>query len=234
MLRIIRASAIVAVCAALSPALARADDPAMPIVRVSATASQSVTPSPSQEAVAAAWHPLVGTSSGLSYATRQRQRVRNSAGPNIGAFGLGGVAGLSEFEIGPSFRYWMTDRFGLQAHLGFGGDHDFLDEDVEYMRFEPTFIVAIGDFGNDAVNVRPYAGGGIRVFRTDIGSRFDDTTVKPAGVGGVEFGFRGVPRLKVSGELSLSAGNDLDDFNFGNGPSIGGARVSGLVHYFFD
>ena len=58
--------------------------------------------------------------------------------------------------------------------------------------------------------------------------------MKPAGVGGVEVAFRGAPRLKVSGELSVSGENDLDDFNFGNGPSIGGARVSALVHYFFD
>lgn len=54
----------------------------------------------------------------------------------------------------------------LRGHLGFGGGRDFIGEDVEYLRFEPTFIVAIGEFGN--------------------------------------------------------------------GPSIGGARVSALVHYFFD
>ena len=122
---------------------------------------------------------------------------------------------------------------GVQAHLGFGGDRDFLGDDVQYLRFEPTVIVAIGDFGNAAVNVRPYAGGGLRVLRTDIG-RFDDTMVRPAGVGGVELGFRGAPRLKASAELSVSGENDLDDFNFGNGPSIGGARVSALVHYYFE
>lgn len=226
MLRIIRAAAIVASGAVLAPSVARADEPAVAVTR------PAVAPSPLQNALEAAWNPSANDSAGAALAVRQR--TTSNAGPNIGAIGLGGVGGLSEFEIGPSFRYWMTDRFGLQAHLGFGGDRDFLEENVDYMRFEPTFIVAIGDFGNDAVNVRPYAGGGIRVFRTDIGSRFDDTTVKPAGVGGVEFGFRGVPRLKVSGELSVSAGNDLDDFNFGNGPSIGGARVCALVHYFFD
>jgi hypothetical protein len=232
MLRIIRASAVVAACAVLAPVSARADEPTVPVLAPPITAAPAATAPPLDQSLDAVWSPSAGISA--AGVARQRQRVRNSAGPNIGAFGIGGVGGLSEFEIGPSFRYWMTDRFGLQAHLGFGGDQDFLDEDVEYMRFEPTFIVAIGDFGNDALNVRPYAGGGIRVFRTDIGSRFDDTSVRPAGVGGVEFGFRGVPRLKVSGELSVSAGNDLDEFNFGNGPSIGGARVAALVHYFFD
>lgn len=233
MLRINCASAFVAVCAVLAPFAARADEPVQPILGAPHASPQSRSADPVRHALDSAWSPSVGTWSASSYAA-QRQRFRKSAGPNIGAFGLGAVGGLSEFEIGPSFRYWMTERFGLQAHLGFGGDQDFRDEDVEYMRLEPTFIVAIGDFGNDAVNVRPYAGGGIRVFRTDIGSRFDDTTVRPAGVGGVEFGFRGAPRLKVSGELSLSSGNDLDDFNFGDGPSIGGARASALVHYFFD
>ncbi|BCS35990.1 hypothetical protein TBR22_A52270 [Luteitalea sp. TBR-22] len=163
-----------------------------------------------------------------------QRRGRPSAGPSIGSVGLGAVGGLSEFEIGPSFRYWINERVGVQAHLGFGGDQDFIGDDVEYLRFEPTLIVAIGDFGNDALNVRPYAGGGLRVFRTDIGNDFDDTTVKPAGVGGVEFGFRGAPRFKASVELSVSGGNDLEDFNLGNGPSIGGARVSALAHYFFD
>ena len=71
------------------------------------------------------------------------------------------------------------------------------------------------------------------MLRTDIG-RLPTPTVRPAGVGGVEFGFRGAPRLKVSGELSLSADNDFEDFNFGNVPSTGGARLSALVHYFFD
>ena len=220
MLRIIRASALMTVCV-LAPTALLAQEPAVGV----RTSSASPVAAP---AVSSPFE----TGTAFSAAVVQGRRGR-SAGPNIGAVGLGAVGGLTEFEIGPSFRYWANERFGVQAHLGFGGDSDFLGDDVQYLRFEPTFIVAIGDFGGDAVNVRPYAGGGIRVFRTDIGS-FDDTSVKPAGVGGVEVGFRGAPRMKVSGELSVSGENDLDDFNFGNGPSIGGARVSALVHYFFD
>ena len=180
-----------------------------------------------QSALRQAWTPAAAATASASV-----QRSQPPAGPNIGAVGLGGVAGLSEFEIGPSFRYWITDRIGVQAHLGFSGD-DFFDDDVEYLRFEPTVIVAIGDFGNDALNVRPYAGGGLRVQRTDIGS-FSDTDVLPSGVGGVEFGFRGVPRLKVSAELSLSAETDVDDFDPRDPPELGGVRLAGLVHYFFD
>jgi hypothetical protein len=208
MLRFIRVSALATACALVAPVQTSADEPTVAL-RVPATSTEEA-------------------------AAIQRGQATSVAGPNIGAIGLGGIGGLSEFEIGPSLRYWINERFGLQAHLGFGGDRDFIREDVEYLRFETTFIVAIGDFGNAALNVRPYAGGGIRVLRTDIGSRFDDTTVSPAGVGGVEFGFRGVPRLKVGAELSISASNDLDDFEFGNGPKIGGARVSALLHYFFD
>lgn len=227
MLRIIRATAVVLTCAIAAPAAVRADEPPVPA---------GPAPAPVhllRGALASAWSSAGDTSLGR-IATTQRSGAASPAGPNIGAIGLGGLGGLSDFEIGPSFRYWITERFGLQAHLGFGGDDDFRDEDVEYLRFEPTFIVAIGDFGNSALNVRPYAGGGIRVFRTDIGSRFDDTTVRPAGVGGVEFGFRGVPHLKVSAELSVSAGNDFDDFDIGDPPDIGGVRLSALVHYFFD
>lgn len=228
---LIRASALLAACAFVSPAIVHADEPVVPLRATASPAVQGLV-LPTLSAVAA---PAPGALDEVAGAltVAQRRRAARSAGPNIGQAGLGAVAGLTEFEIGPSFRYWVNDRFGVQAHLGFGGDSDFIGEDVEYLRFEPTFIVAIGDFGNDALNVRPYAGGGLRVFRTDIGD-FDDVSVRPAGVGGVEFGFRGAPRLKVSGELSVSGENDLDDFNFGNGPSIGGVRFSALAHYFFD
>jgi len=173
----------------------------------------------------------VSRSAGRTSLLQQARRRRASAGPSIGSVGLGAVAGLSDFEIGPSFRYWINDRFGVQAHLGFSGD-DFGIEDVEYLRFEPTVIFAFGDFGDGSVNVRPYAGGGLRFIRTDIGD-FNDSDVKPAGVGGVELGFQAVPRLKVSVELSVAAGNDFEDDVF-RGPELGGARVAALAHYFFD
>lgn len=231
MLRIIRASALVAICVAIAPTGLLAQEPTV-AVRSPWSSAPVAQDGPTSVSSAATVISPLGHLTAVSAAAVQGRRGR-SAGPNIGAVGLGAVAGLSEFEIGPSFRYWINDRFGVQAHLGFGGDQDFIGEDVEYLRFEPTFIVGIGDFGSDTVNVRPYAGGGLRFFRTDIGD-FDDMSVKPAGVGGVEVGFRGAPRLKVSGEVSVSGENDLDDFNFGNGPSIGGVRASALVHYFFD
>lgn len=221
MLRIIHVTAVATVCALAATGSARADEPVAPVV-----------PTPLIDAaLAQAWQGPLSQAPQASVV--QSRRGGRSAGPTIGAVGLGGVAGLSEFEIGPSFRYWINERFGVQAHLGFSGDDDFVGEDVEYLRFEPTFIVAIGDFGNGAVNIRPYAGGGLRILRTEIGD-FDDVSARPAAVGGVEFGFRGAPRLKVSGEISASGDNDLDDFDFGGGPSLGGVRASALVHYFFD
>lgn len=220
MLRIVRTTCLTAMCGLALAAPGRAEepvttDPATPLIGA---------------ALVQAWQGPLAPPQAVAM---QGRRASRSAGPNIGAVGLGGVAGLSEFEIGPSFRYWFNQRVGMQAHLGFSGDNDFLGEDVEYLRFEPTVIVAIGDFGNADVNIRPYVGGGLRIFRTDIGD-FDDVMVRPAAVGGVEFGFRGAQRLKVSAELSVSGENDLDDFNFGNGPSIGGVRAAALVHYFFD
>lgn len=162
----------------------------------------------------------------------QGRAAASGAGPNIGTVGLGAVGGLTELEIGPSFRMWATDRIGVQAHLGFSGD-ELGPDDVEYIRFEPTIIVAIGDFGEGSINVRPYAGGGVRVIRTDIGP-FDDSMVKPVAVGGVEFGFRRVPRLNVSAELSLSPDIDDDDFDLGGrAPDVSGVRLAALVHYFF-
>ena len=64
--------------------------------------------------------------------------------------------------------------------------------------------------------------------RTDIG-RDNDVDVKPAAVGGVEFGFRGAPRLKVSAELSLAGEPDLDDrrVHFGVGSEIDLAKAAG-------
>lgn len=223
MLRIIPATAVLAACVLVGPAIARAEEPASP--------APAAGPSILRDVLARAWAPA-STTLAHATATTQASRRRPAAGPNIESVGLGGVAGLSEWEIGPSFRYWATERFGLQAHLGFGGEDDLRRGDVQFMRFEPTFIVAIGDFGNAALNVRPYAGGGIRLMRTDIGD-FSDTDVRPAGVGGVEFGFQGVPRLKVSAELSLSTDPDFENFDFDDVPTPGGARLSALVHYFF-
>jgi len=227
MLRIIPAALLVA-GAIVAPSLARAEHP-LPNVPVPAPAG-AASPRILDAALDTAWAPPPTTT---AWAITQGRRGSRSAGPSIGAVGLGGLVGLSDFEIGPSFRYWINDRVGVQAHLGFGGDSDFIGQDVEYLRFEPTVIVAIGDFGSGALNVRPYAGGGLRVLRTDIGE-FNDTMVRPAGIGGVELGFRGAPRLKVSAELSVSGENDLDRFNLGTGPSIGGVRASALVHYFFE
>lgn len=166
-------------------------------------------------------------------AEQQRARAaRTAAGPNIGTVGLGFVAGLSELELGPSLRFWATNRVGFQAHLGFSGD-DFGPDSVDFVRFEPTVIVAIGDFGQGAVNVRPYAGGGLRIVRAGIGP-FNDSEVKPVGVGGVEFGFSGAPRFKLSGEVSVAPNIDIDDFQPGRrGPRLTGARVAALGHYFF-
>ena len=223
MLRIIPATAVLAACVLVLPARARADEPVAP------APGPAAAPSLLRNVLAKEWAPS-STTTATAAAVQGRRPV---AGPNIESVGLGGVAGLSDFEIGPSFRYWINDRFGVQAHLGFGGEEDFRSiDEVGYLRFEPTFIVAIGDFGNGAVNVRPYAGGGLRVTRTDIGEE-SDTDLRPAGVGGVEFGFQGVPRLKVSAELSLSADPDFENFDFDEVPTPGGVRLSGLVHYFF-
>ncbi len=222
MFRILGVTGLTVACTALMPSLATADEQPGRVGDVLV-----------QSALTRAWVGAPHDAQAPAFTRMAVQTRASAAGPNIGAVGLGAVAGLSEFEIGPSFRYWFTDRFGVQAHLGFSGD-DLPGDDVDYMRFEPTVIVAIGDFGNANLNVRPYAGGGIRLLRTDIGS-YDDTDVRPAGVVGAEFGFRAVPRLKVSGELSFSAGDDFDDdINLGNPPDLGGVRFSALVHYFFD
>ena len=222
MLRILGVTALTAACTVISPPVATADE----------SAAHDTT-TLVQSALTRAWAADAPPARSRAFTSTVVQGRTSAAGPNIAAVGLGGVGGLSEFEIGPSFRYWFTERFGVQAHLGFSGD-DIPGDDVDYMRFEPTFIVGIGDFGNDDVNVRPYAGGGIRLLRTDIGD-YNDTDVRPAGVAGVEFGFRGVPRLKVSGELSVSASDDFDDdFDLGDPPDLGGVRFSALVHYFFD
>lgn len=207
-----------------APAMAQADEAASAIdariARALATAWSDDTPAAAATAPAPAALAVQG------------RAARSGAGPNIGTVGIGAVGGLTELEIGPSFRFWATDRIGIQAHLGFSGD-ELGPDDVDYIRFEPTVIVAIGDFGEGAVNVRPYVGGGLRVIRTDIGP-FDDSHVKPVGVGGVEFGFSCVPRLKASAELSLSPDIDPEDFDLDRrGPKFGGARVAALVHYFF-
>ena len=133
MLRIIPATAVLAACVLAAPAGARADEPVTPAPAAPAGASIL------NRVLARAWEPASTT---VGAAVRTQSRRRPVAGPNIESVGLGAVGGLSEFELGPSFRYWATERFGLQAHLGFGGEDDLRRGDVQYMRFEPTFITS--------------------------------------------------------------------------------------------
>lgn len=191
-------------------------------------------------AVAAAWTeaepetlPAASPpSTGVLLAQPQGSAARTPAGPNIGTVGIGAVAGLSDLEIGPSLRLWATPRVGFQAHLGFSGD-EVGPDNVNFIRFEPTILIAIGDFGEGAVNMRPYAGGGVRVARTDIGP-FSDTQVRGVAVGGVELGFSRAPRFKLSVEVSVAPTIDADDFDPPRrGPRLTGGRVAALAHYFF-
>jgi hypothetical protein len=163
---------------------------------------------------------------------QQGQAAQTAAGPDIGRVGIGAIGGLSDLEFGPSVRTWFTPRFGAQAHLVFSSD-DYGPQDVSFIRFEPTVLVALGDFGEGQVNIRPYLGGGLRLVRASIGN-FSDSETNLAAVVGAEFGFLRVPRFKVSGEVSLSTDSDFDTFDPPRaGPRHNGVRIGVLGHYFF-
>ncbi len=159
------------------------------------------------------------------------QAAQTGAGPQIERFGVGAVVGLSDVEIGPSVRYWVTSRVGLQANLGFSGE-DFFPENVTFTRLEPTVIVAFGDFGEGAINMRPYAGAGLRVAWAG-GGGMSDSQVRPVGVGGVEFGFQRAPRFKISPEISFSPDINADLDPLFGGPRLNGLRLAAMAHYFF-
>jgi hypothetical protein len=159
---------------------------------------------------------------------------------------LGGRLGGFTFGVGGSLRGWTNDRFAIQFDISrysigssssFGGVSVGLDYSV--MQFGPSVLYSFPlENQGDGVWVRPYAGGGLNVYRTTLKSRAsgfgitDETAESETNlgfqvVGGAELRFRQVPRLGVSADLGYySTGTPF------LGIQIGGFAYGAAVHWY--
>jgi hypothetical protein len=160
-------------------------------------------------------------------------------------FGLGGHLGGFTLGVGANSRLWTSDRIGVQLGLSrfsigdglsFGGGS--ISSKVSLTQFAPLVLVRLGEpDADDDVVFRPYAGGGLNVFRSTLsvagsfpGSGFSESSSQTdfgfqAMVGG-EIGFRNAPRLTVSGDLGYySTGTAF-------GVNIGGLAYGLSVHWY--
>ena len=89
--------------------------------------------------------------------------------------------GCPSSRSGPSFRYWVTERFGLQAHLGFGGEEDFRSSTTwgtcDSSRRSSSRSVTSATMPSTSARM-PVAGSAL--MRTDIGDVPTRTCGRPA------------------------------------------------------
>lgn len=191
----------------------------------------------------ASHEPVAGSSVGAAFAQPNAQ-FSSPMGDAPRLFGVGGMAGGFSFGVGASARYWVSPRAGAQ--LGFSryslglGDAGTSSFDFAVSQFS---ISVLGRFGapdaDDDVVVRPYAGGGINIFRTTskltttfAGASYSDgdseSNLGVQGFGGAEIGFRSVPRFTLSGDIGYYTSSTPF-----SGIQIGGFAFGISAHWYF-
>ena len=119
-------------------------------------------------------------------------------GARIGAQSLAGFAALG--------RVWFAGPVGAQVELGRATHTSpgLLRMSVTDIGFNA--ITSFADLANNAVWVRPYAGGGISIFRSSLRSASGvamatDTSHGVQAFGGAEFTWANVPQMAVSADV---------------------------------
>lgn len=121
-----------------------------------------------------------------------------SAGGRIGIQALSGFAAVS--------RLWFARPLGAQLELGRA---TYTSAGLLRMSVTDVGVSAITSFtdlANNAVWIRPYAGGGVGIFRSSLRSASgaavaSDTSLGYQAFGGAEFTSANVPRLAVSADV---------------------------------
>lgn len=184
---------------------------------------------------------IIGTSSSQTAFPRP-------LGASPRTFSAGGMLGGFSFGVGGSLRYWTSDRVGVQVGLsryslgmsdpgpsGYSSSYEY-----GVSQFGPAVIFRLGGPQvDDDLFLRPYAGGGVNIYRTSsnitvsqggeqIRDRVSETNFGFDGFGGVEVGFRDARRITVSGDLGYYS----TSMPF-LGLRLGGFAYSLSVHWYF-
>ncbi len=159
--------------------------------------------------------------------------------------GLGGRMGGLAFGVGGSVRYWSQSRLGLQldvSHFGAGASGYGVDVGYSTLQLAPAVLYRFGaePDTDDSVSYRPYAGGGVSITRSSLGSSvsgygagvdFSESTsgtdIGFQGFGGVQITFKRLPKLAFSGDFGYYS--SAEPFL---GVKFGGFGVTMAAHYF--
>lgn len=190
--------------------------------------------------VPAASAPVVPTSpADVARAVRSapQSQVVQTAGPRRvnRRFGLGASIAMSTREAGGSFRYWLSDRVGLDmAALWYRQSSRASETAASTLVVAPSAIVMLTPYDDDSdVNLRPYIGGGLNYARQSGRAEADGGTASGTGgqlFGGVELSFHDAPNIVISGSLVRYF---LPDDFFGLASSFDRTQVVGSVYIYF-
>ena len=175
MLRIIPATAVLAACALIAPASARADEPVAPAPAAAAA------PSILRGALARAWEPSSATTAcgGGTGTTRRAQARTSKPWDSVAWLGCptsrsGPASGTGPPSASACRRIWASAARTTSVHRRRRIHAIRADVHRRDRRLRQRL----------PLNVRPYAGGGLRVMRTDIGNEFRyGPCGRPASVG---------------------------------------------------
>jgi len=119
----------------------------------------------------------------------------------VGLGGFGGAGG------GPSFRYFLRDRLGVEMNVGWSRAGYGAPGQGTTFRAVPSVVLMLNNARAMAdVDVRPYVGGGINYMHTSVPFSTLTGQVSQGGVGqqvfgGVELTFAAARSLAISGEV---------------------------------
>lgn len=148
-------------------------------------------------------------------------------------FGIGGQLGGFTFGLGANARAWTADRVGLQ--LGYSRFSLIPgDSGLSVNQFGAVVLSRFGEpEADDDLVFRPYAGGGINLYRTTnnllsfIGESSTETNVGFQILGGAEVGFRNVPSVTLSGDVGYYSTSTPFDMR------LGGFSYGLALHWYF-
>lgn len=142
-------------------------------------------------------------------------------------FGLGiGGGGLS-LGFGPSARYWMSDKVGVEVQASFYS-RDVFGRKHNQTAISPSLLVRFGSDGNAGdIKFRPYFGGGLTLwsFSRGYSDAYNDSSVTLGAFVGGEAIFRKWPRFAASGSIGYYTTPESLGF--------GGLYTTIGFHYYF-
>lgn len=155
-------------------------------------------------AVAAAATPATGTSSDTHMNGARMPASATSASARASyvllpshRLGVGALSDTSKPAFGATTRMWMGNSIGFQFNLARPQLESLDGRRMTSTQFAPSAIVAMPDALTNAMWLRPYVGGGPRVYRANLQNQ-----IGYEAFGGAEATLAGLPQLALSADIA--------------------------------